>query len=797
MSQELFFTSAPKGLRPGSKGFCTVAATVGMSPPLAERLELLSGYRPLFPLGDPRSADNPVLWAHWRISIGGKTSGVLSRVSFAGADYTQRSNKFAHHLVLDSSEQVPGGPAWLMLQPGVMDTNWNSEPRIISTGRQIPFGDIPPKPCEAWAAITGDAGWGGVLAESFMSNPSRPSYVIFEPGTDLLPLINESLSLLPPNMRWQVTFCTYFTDLPSGLTCHWRCCAAGTTAAKEAMRLTTEQQIIDLTKELGSPKNSNFVSSAAGSTRSMSASAIGATIAADTDPSVGATSTLEATDALSRRRVLGVTARDANDQGWMPPLGATLVEEPESSDYQRKSILPWVLVVSLLLTSVALATGWIIATRKPRPPVQSDLEAKLRKVTDERNSFEKLAGTIEEEKKLAFARGRDNPLPEKFVAKTAYDELRKKNEKLEADFKTAAEASKQSQQAPSGVQKPNPAPPAREPMQPGKVLPEVPAILSYVHVAAFPTSSGSLKAMLLSDRLTDERLELVLPSGVNNELSVEKIPEGLSIIRTKIDRYKNNATDRAELVRIQRTEQGVAWEWQKEAIVTAKQKEWDEALSYSVIKVFKADVLTTQIQFQKYENLLLKTAEPKANLNLPVSKYVGSHLRLLLGPTAPSAPWVTDVADPTKIVCRFGDASFTVRPDSAWKTVSLDLNETLNDWKERLNHAQKEYDAADKAIIDLNKDLDELQKHPKKNQQAIEDKQKAVQEHEKQRAAVNDDVRDAQKVLDACDTLRPFDVCQFLLQSASLKTGWANVLGANRQSANVNIGMSLITARPR
>src|SRR5687768_15936271 len=112
MSQELFYTSAPRGLRPGSKGFCTVAATAGMPGPLAERLESLSGYRPLFPPGHPSAHLNPVVWAHWRLNVAGKSGSVLSRVAFAGYDYTQRTNKFAHHIFLEPSEQVAAGPAW-------------------------------------------------------------------------------------------------------------------------------------------------------------------------------------------------------------------------------------------------------------------------------------------------------------------------------------------------------------------------------------------------------------------------------------------------------------------------------------------------------------------------------------------------------------------------------------------------------------------------------------------------------------------------------------------------------------
>ena len=54
---ELIYTSAPKGLATGSRGFCTVAATAELPNSLAKKLEGLSGYNHLFDPGDSR---NPV-----------------------------------------------------------------------------------------------------------------------------------------------------------------------------------------------------------------------------------------------------------------------------------------------------------------------------------------------------------------------------------------------------------------------------------------------------------------------------------------------------------------------------------------------------------------------------------------------------------------------------------------------------------------------------------------------------------------------------------------------------------------
>lgn len=248
MSQELMFTSAPRGIRTGNKGgFCTVAATRSLSAPWIERLEMLSGYKAAFDVSDSRIATSPINWAHWRVSVGGQTRSVLSRVGFAGYDHTRRSNMFAHHLVLEPSEHIGAGPAWVMLQQGVMETAWSGEPRIIEQGRAMPVGNQPPRPCEAWKLAAGDAGWAGVLAERFRADPARPAFILFQPEADLLSLMDEAIALLPGLMRWQVTFSTYFDRLQPQMSCAWRCCLIGSPAAAAAKQ-APNALLIDLSR---------------------------------------------------------------------------------------------------------------------------------------------------------------------------------------------------------------------------------------------------------------------------------------------------------------------------------------------------------------------------------------------------------------------------------------------------------------------------------------------------------------------------------------------------------------------
>ncbi len=248
MSQEIVYTSSPQGLKLGSRGFCTVASTPGMASSLAERLESLSGYRHLYPPQDPQARLNPIAWSHLLLTVGGRRYHVLSRIADAGLDYSQRSNKLAHHVALDANELPLGGPAWCLAHDNFMLTAWNEPPRLLNSGRVPPRGEHPAQVCAAWQRLTGDAGWAGVLAQT--AETKRDAYLLFSPGMDLMPLMVEALSLLPPARRWEVSFSTYVTRLPPGVECRWRCIVADSDEAIAARR-APGATVIDLTQPLG------------------------------------------------------------------------------------------------------------------------------------------------------------------------------------------------------------------------------------------------------------------------------------------------------------------------------------------------------------------------------------------------------------------------------------------------------------------------------------------------------------------------------------------------------------------
>ncbi len=266
MSQEILYTSAPEGLKAGSRGFCTVVSTAGMAKNLAERLESLSGYRHAFETHDPRSKYNPVNYQHLIASVGGRKLHVLSRICDAGFDYTKRSNKLAHHVAIEPAEALvaTGGPAWVMTSPGFFQTAWDGETRILPEGRPLRAEACPTRVCSRWKRLSakagdaGDEGWAGVLAENARTRGGKPISVIYPVGAEPLPLVVEALSLLPQEQRWQVTFSTYFTKLPAGLECQWRFIFDGSSEA-DVLRRNPHAQLIDLCKPLGAAPDGELV----------------------------------------------------------------------------------------------------------------------------------------------------------------------------------------------------------------------------------------------------------------------------------------------------------------------------------------------------------------------------------------------------------------------------------------------------------------------------------------------------------------------------------------------------------
>ena len=378
MPHELFYTSAPRGLKPQSSGFCTVGTTLGFPAPYIARLEALSGYRPPTEGGDIATA--PIAYSHWIVEAAGVARHVLSAVGPAAPDHTRRNNKIAHHLVLSDDELIEVGPAWLLAQPGVMSNSWIGEPRLLESQRVLPIAPtLAMQRCATWESICGDAGWAGVIANAVMLDPSKFCSIIYPRGAPVLKLVEEAMALLPAHWRWRVTFTTYFMQPVAGSRCAWRFCLDGTEAATAARG--SRETVVDLCAAQPCTQTGTFVN------------------AARTGPAaVGSTAALAASDSSPRPSVAreSRSAYPAVAQGQPPApleLAAAAPECVFGIDYipdRRAQVRRIVARVGIAAASVLLLTGglyWCLArtdaTERPAPALTPHSTAVAQQTTPE------------------------------------------------------------------------------------------------------------------------------------------------------------------------------------------------------------------------------------------------------------------------------------------------------------------------------------------------------------------------------------------------------------------------------
>lgn len=216
-------TSVPRGLD-GGAGFQTVLRTHGLSPAIAERLTIRASYSHPYGLGDAR---NPHVIFHRIETLAGKTIHVLGSVRDVGTSYTGRSNHLAELIAVDAAEtgSLPGGPAFAARSFPWL-SRWTGDPREVPRSEEstIPANDSldpeftgRPSRCVAWERATGDAGWAGELAQSFLDG--RRALLWAGHDVDILELFAEAARLLPASVRWPLTFNTCEIEpFPA----HWR-----------------------------------------------------------------------------------------------------------------------------------------------------------------------------------------------------------------------------------------------------------------------------------------------------------------------------------------------------------------------------------------------------------------------------------------------------------------------------------------------------------------------------------------------------------------------------------------------
>lgn len=265
MIQELISTSAPRCLN-GNAGFGIVAQTEGMAPNVSLAVNALSGYTHVAPAG---STKNPVVYLHAVRRTGGMLRHIVSRIADCGNDYSGRTNRIAHHWIIEEEDvrNLPGGPAVLSAQ-NIFRQDWNEKPTTIPPQR-ISVPAVQPKKCVVWEQLTSDAGRGGQVAEH--AEKGNPISIIFssEHKGDLLrDLIGESLALLPRHVRWNITFSTYFlkSQETNQESIQIKCFLAGSEESRFA-RQSPNTLVIDLRQRADRVPQGKYVDMARGAVK--------------------------------------------------------------------------------------------------------------------------------------------------------------------------------------------------------------------------------------------------------------------------------------------------------------------------------------------------------------------------------------------------------------------------------------------------------------------------------------------------------------------------------------------------
>ncbi len=254
MIMELIHTSVPRGLKPGTRGFTTVAHTKGMPAWLVESLERLSGYSQSSQSKGTGGESSRIVNRFAILQRGNSTVRILSRIAPCSPDYTGRSNRIAHHIVLPGQSLSPAGPASLLGQSRLFRQEWAEEPRLLEAVEGLPNQEVVARPCNTWQKLTGDAGWAGWPLHSWIKRPGGPIYLRHPENWPILELLNEVTALVPPAARWKLTFSTAVTgEVDPGITCALRC-VPSSTESPMAIPGMTDSNTIDLVARTSLPE---------------------------------------------------------------------------------------------------------------------------------------------------------------------------------------------------------------------------------------------------------------------------------------------------------------------------------------------------------------------------------------------------------------------------------------------------------------------------------------------------------------------------------------------------------------
>ncbi len=211
MAYQFLFTSLLTTLRGGS-GYGIVAESHRVPKVLSEEITRIAAYKEVYPSGDPNHSYNPVNYFFYIFN----PWCIVGKIALSKNDYTGRFNYLGEFFALEQSELPDAGPVSL-LEALPFQSEFHGEARLLPPCVLPNVPSVGSKVCHQWASLTGDPGWGGVLAETL--HKEQNAWVLYDKslhGKKCLSLIGESLNLLSPAERWRITFSTHVEGFPKG-----------------------------------------------------------------------------------------------------------------------------------------------------------------------------------------------------------------------------------------------------------------------------------------------------------------------------------------------------------------------------------------------------------------------------------------------------------------------------------------------------------------------------------------------------------------------------------------------------
>jgi hypothetical protein len=192
---ELVHAWSDRGLDGDGPGYVVVARTSGLRPSVGRIVESRSGHRVGTDL-------RPTIALRRAESVEGPVAMLTATAPIRDAEGT--GTRIAHHLVFDDEEVGS-------MDPVAKLAAWRPLHRWSGPSRELPAlsrdeEPVEPRPCAAWEAASGDAGWAGEAISRLRSLGGSMLVVRFAGAIDARSLFIELASLLPRSERASLTF---------------------------------------------------------------------------------------------------------------------------------------------------------------------------------------------------------------------------------------------------------------------------------------------------------------------------------------------------------------------------------------------------------------------------------------------------------------------------------------------------------------------------------------------------------------------------------------------------------------